>query len=152
MKAKHKTLLGLPIKGDINLSDALKPQKPWTEFQAALESLMGTPGFLGVRWSQWTPYFNDGDPCRFHAGIESYGGGFRFDTVPEDGGDGEDGYVSYDLDYFPNVTPEQKRAADAFERVVESGEHYAKLQEYFGDHACVEVTKEKITVSFLDHE
>lgn len=67
-----KTFMGLPVKGDI--SEAVEeyeiPQRSEEEFFALLQELFAA-GVKGVAWTQYTPAFNDGDPCVFTIGFDS---------------------------------------------------------------------------------
>lgn len=43
------------------LKDEFKPH-----FMAELKNFFNNnPGLVGISWPQYTPYFNDGDPCEF---------------------------------------------------------------------------------------
>lgn len=63
--------LGIPVEGEI-----IKPgrsetrQRPAEEFAPILKAAIEAPGVAAVRWEQYTPYFNDGEPCYF--GIRAY--------------------------------------------------------------------------------
>ena len=41
------------------------PQEGPEEFLAAIDALLGVDGVESIVWDQYTPYFNDGDPCEF---------------------------------------------------------------------------------------
>ena len=49
------------------------------------------PSIIAVKWNQFTPYFNDGDPCVFSVNWE---GSLKIEGVDEDAGDYEDGFIS----------------------------------------------------------
>lgn len=61
------TFEGLPVKGDIGYysEQEKKPQKSAPELMAALHQVLQHDGVQGVVWTQYTPYFNDGEPCLF---------------------------------------------------------------------------------------
>lgn len=63
-----RNFLGMEIKGDIIHGDQTVPQRPQEEFAWLLEAVLTDPIILGVAWTQYTPYYNDGDPCRFSVG------------------------------------------------------------------------------------
>lgn len=59
-----------PITGD-------EPQRSYqsvvaqlsaAEFLAEIDRALAVPGVRGLVWEQYTPYFNDGDPCEFSLG------------------------------------------------------------------------------------
>ncbi len=54
-----------------------------------LKQFMDTfPTVEAIRWTQYAPYFNDGEPCEF--GVHDPM--FKVAGLPEDGGDYEDGF------------------------------------------------------------
>jgi len=164
------TFAGLPVEGEINrYTEGAKEQHDPQILVDALHALLGTPGVEAIRWEQYTPYFNDGEPCVFSI----YEARVKTTDSNPDGGDYEDGFLStYDL--FDEVTynrslpwgdpnraqytysdPEQERlhkALQHFNELVSSGHHYAILQDKFGDPAQVTVTRDEFTVEHYDHD
>lgn len=114
--------------------------------EAVAESLKALfeahPELVGVRWAQYTPYFNDGEPCEF--GVrELY---YRTANTAEDAGDYEDGYES---------TPWRKEdktplhlAVDEFDRSRDED----IMREAFGDHVQVTATREGVEVEEYEHD
>lgn len=163
-----KTILGLPIYGEVQHDGSNTKQEPWTKFEDALRGALAIPGFVGVRWVQYTPYFNDGEPCYFRVSMH----GFKFLDTDEEAGDWEDGYDDMipgapngrwgnhpstgKYGWIPDVVgdrgTQRYQAAEAFRSAVEDGHHKVKLQDVFGDHSTVTVTQTKIEVEFYDHE
>lgn len=154
---------GRPIEGEVNhYTGELPPQKDPQEFLDALDNLLEVPGVEAVRWQQYTPYFNDGEACEFRI----YSAEVKLEGLDE-GGDYDDGwreeYGFYDYskgDYsnrelieVPGVdVSDVKEALGAFERVLESGEHYVVLNKKFGDPAQVTATTAGFNVEYYDHE
>lgn len=72
------------------------------------------PDLLAVRWHQYTPYFNDGDPCEFGVGEPYFRiAGFEDENdweYSDEDDDGEYGYVSsYSLyAWVPDGPPVRK--------------------------------------------
>jgi len=104
------------------------------------------PQIIGIRWTQYTPYFNDGNECIFGVGEVRV----RLAGTPEDGGDYEDGYLdSYNLGEYSRErheyvyeTEEAKQAAAIINEV---GDFIAKIpddvmKDSFGDHVQITVT------------
>lgn len=60
-----KNFLGIPVEGDIRSDYRAIKQLPISEIQHVLLDLLNDPYFVGVGWTQYTPYFNDGEPCEF---------------------------------------------------------------------------------------
>lgn len=174
---------GRPINGEISYyGEDEKPQKPVEELTAALDAVLAFDEVVAVRWRQYTPYFNDGDPCTFSA----YGFGVKLVGGAEEAGDYEDGfynvYPSYPDDYWQThyrwrneagKLPEDVRDArwepyelegDKLPRLelqkavlvlneaIEGGAHYAILRHLFGDPAEVTATREGYNVEHYDHD
>lgn len=63
----NKTFLGMTIEGSIYHGDPQVPQLSKEVFQSMLKAVLDHDEVLGLTWTQYTPYFNDGDPCVFCA-------------------------------------------------------------------------------------
>lgn len=116
------------------------------------------PTILGIRWTQYTPYFNDGEPCVFRIGEVL----FRFEGTAEDGGDYEDGYESawsYGYSRFPSASYEERRAlletipeyvaAKSLSDIIQNNE--MTMLSVFGDHVKITADRGKIEVDEYDH-
>lgn len=88
-------------------------------------------------WSQYTPYFNDGDTCIFRVGA----GGVSVN--------GFDPYEPMDVDAATKVNLET--AINAFQKVLHSFSE-ATLEELFGDHVRVTVTPTGARSEQYDHD
>ena len=85
------------IEGHKYQEDVAVDQKSAAEFLAALDTVLGIAGVKKVRWTQYTPYFNDGDPCEFSLNEFTVKLGKKFGVGKEEG-EHEDGYLStYDF-------------------------------------------------------
>jgi hypothetical protein len=88
---------GITITGDVSSNRAKQTkQRPATDLQPAIQDVIDLAGddFVGFRWAQYIPGFNDGDPCVFNTGEVTV----RYADIPgEDDenpeGDNEDGWV-----------------------------------------------------------
>jgi hypothetical protein len=107
---------------------------------------------IGVRWTQYTPYFNDGDPCEFWVN-EVY---CKTSKNDEDDGDYEDGFISsYSVKYIEGLeVSEQEKLA---KQINEAGELISSipesvLQNTFGDGYQITVTADGIDVDDYDHD
>lgn len=172
MTQAKTTFLGIPIEGDITEADRRAKQRPLHEFSPIIQAVLNDPNIIEFGWSQYTPYFNDGDPCVFSAnGIWVR---TKADVTPDD----EDFYStneSYALDSGESVLSNVKQwdstarahvtvkglspwiyaaydKADALDTAVQGGAFDDVLQEAFGDHAEVTVAKDKITVERYSHD
>lgn len=173
----RKTFLGIPITGDVTRGDTPKDQRPLEEFSPVLQALLNRPEIEKVRWEQYTPYFNDGDPCVFGAhGVEvklvdgpdsaqaeeGEDQGDEWDEEDERGwlstyqvssGSWTNGYGSE----WVVTTDEGYDAAwvmpfVALDAAVDGGEFDRVLLEAFGDHARVMVTRTEIQVEEYSHD
>lgn len=137
MSKEVQEAFGRPITGDIpRYSEGMSEQDDPQKFLDALDTLLNIEGVFAVRWREYTPYFNDGDPCTFSAYVDG--------VIMEEGGDSIE---LYSLEDGPIKT-----ALRTFEKVVESGRHHAMLNSTFGDPAEVTATKAGFEVEFYDHE
>jgi hypothetical protein len=132
-----------PIEGEVNAGDTLAEQHPESEFVDALNTILNTKGCAAVRWTQYTPYFNDGDACVFRVNDPS--------VLPTGAGDSDDDDSWIDAWSLDDNSP-LKTALKAFESVLDGGHHDVLLGKQFGDHAQVTATKEKFIVDFYDHD
>lgn len=165
------SFLGIPVEGDIVRGDKKPDQRPLEEFSPLVQAVLDDEHVTGFGWRQYTPYFNDGDPCVFGAH------GLRVRTVEDgdesSGEDDEDGDEDkLDLDYHPTLSPRRwNEKAGRFEDIdlapgkaatyarcraladaIDSGEFDEVLLEAFGDHADIAVKRDGITVEFYEHD
>jgi hypothetical protein len=162
--------LGRPVTGDITQAASATEQAPEDQFLPALDELLAVPGVEAVRWEQYTPYFNDGDPCVF--GI----GEVRVKVAGhEEGGDYDDGFLSsYDtytyernedgqidwgnnpkqipLEFAGISANDLKAAIIRAEKKAFNGQHNVLLAREFGDHAQVTATKDGFNVEYYEHD
>lgn len=160
----HTNFLGIPVEGNITRGNKRTDQKPVEELQPLLQAVLDDPAVVEFGWEQYTPYFNDGEPCEFRV----YEPWFRtvFDIGVANGDeelnldfhrtlgtrhyDSEKrAYVDLTRSIGVIATADRCKAlADAFE----SDAFDDVLLEAFGDHAEVIVKREGITVTFYEHE
>lgn len=160
-----RNFLGIPIEGDISEATMAKPQKPDEEFFATVQALLSNDLIADFGWKQYTPFFNDGDPCHFSAN------GLWVRTVhdvkdDDDPEDGPDDTYDYDVDYSTHPTlgglnyaydehgeyvgtyagehEEVWNLCRDLNAKVQSGEHDILLQQKFGDHTEIRFRKDRI--------
>ena len=121
-------------------------------------------------WTQFTPFFNDGDVCVFSAGGECYSTAelteddIRYATPYPDSDDEiwsmveyKPGYkwdrLTHDYKKIPNYVspPGLVEATEALE-AISSGEFYDVLRNNFGEHALVVATPDRFYVEYYEHE
>jgi hypothetical protein len=170
-------VFGRPIKGDINhYTGSLPTQADPKLLIDALDTLLAHPKVTKVRWTQYTPYFNDGEACEFSThgaevslgiisdeegetdegrwydeGTEIFLGTYDLYTYKTD----EQGLVGYDTSkvYLVNgiETEDVAVALATFEAALNSS-HYVWLNETFGDPAEITATSEGFEVEHYEHE
>lgn len=142
------TFFGVPVEGELQPGD-LVTQRDSADLGNLLTAVLAFPEVLSVRWLQYTPYFNDGDPCIFRV----VGARVRYDWMDEYFGEYEDGYgASWELPPNSKIKTTSALTFDVFDEALCSGEFNIFLNETFGDHAMVTVEREKVTVEFYDHD
>lgn len=65
MAKQQKNFLGIPVTGEIRGADRRVPQRPLEELAPLMQAVLDDPAITWFAWTQYTPYFNDGDPCVF---------------------------------------------------------------------------------------
>lgn len=174
---QRTTFFGIPVTGDIHRGDEPKDQRPLEEFGPILQAVLESPDVAAVKWTQYTPYFNDGEPCVFGANeIEVKfvpDAAARLAALPdailgrydaEEDDEDERGWLegwnltTYDRDARESV-PNPQFADEpwigpviALDLAVEGGEFDRVLLTAFGDHANVVVTREGIEVEEYTHD
>jgi hypothetical protein len=137
------------------------------EFTAEIDRLLALDGVVGVIWEQYTPYFNDGDPCEF--GVREVRLLLDDDSVEDD--DYQRGVSTYSLyqklDYvgtWPDRRPDYDTAVWTELKSGNAREIYIALHELntraweevakanFGDHAEVTATKDGFNVEYYEHD
>lgn len=130
------------------------------------------PGITGVVWTQYTPYFNDGDTCEFRVNDPSFTNANEdeLDNVRWGEYDGEDesvwaveGNISYVLENDRDYWKETKEkilasggvdvvSCDLFSKTICSSEMEDVMEAMFGDHVRVVATREGFDVQDYDHD
>jgi hypothetical protein len=164
-----KNFLGIPVVGDINEGDKRAKQRPIEDLAPLMQAILDDPTITEFGWTQYTPYFNDGDPCTFgvrgeiwvrtitdedvddtyQLEISRYGGhpslGKRDRTWNRD---------TSSFDEHPYEGPDEARydRCLALSDAIEGGEFLDVLLDAFGDHAEITVKKDGIKVDFYEHD
>lgn len=170
-----RSIAGIKIGGDFHSGRNFVEQKPEYELGMLITSLLFDLNVVAFGWRQYTPYFNDGDPCEFGAhGLwvktvwdkdvdededDEWGDDEEYYSV--DYGDGVIGAHTYDNStgtyrrMYGNMNPVVARVrenAQALDAAIQSGAFDLVLLEKFGDHASIRATKEGFEVSTYDHD
>lgn len=175
MIKKPDTFEGRPITGDLSYHDYTAVEQ-WdrARFLELLDAVLTAPDVSAVRWRQWVPGFNDGDPCEFTMG-EFY---LKPTTpLPEDPEDDADNDIYDDDDdetgeygdgfrdvgdltrvwddntskYVPLPNPHP--GGEPLRKLNEHSRHFeAVMRESFGDHAIITATRDGFDVEFYEHD
>lgn len=106
----------------------------------------GWPEIEGIKWTQYTPYFNDGEPCIFRVN------NVYVKTENDFGGDDDDGWLEeYDFPSDLGVQPARTWMKN-LNKSLELCEEI--LQSIFGDHVQVTIWRGKTEaeVESYDHD
>lgn len=114
-----------------------------------LDELKNTPfEILAVKWSQYTPYFNDGEPCIF--GVNDLR--VLIDGIPKDAGDYEDGWIDiWDMTRLNVGKPEEIDDLKLIFKSVCDGDEDL-FYDAFGDHAEIIYNFKKFEINSYEHE
>ncbi|MEV0470735.1 hypothetical protein [Streptomyces prunicolor] len=166
-----RNFLGLPVSGELRGGSSRVEQKPVEELAPLLQALLDDPTIIEFGWTQYTPYFNDGEVCEFSANEL-----WVRTTAETDTEDRE--YDDYDLTLWDHPSlgrekyeyvgegwnrqcipvayegQDEKRyyRVKALNEVITSGAYETALLDAFGDHALVTVRKDGIEVESYEHD
>ena len=162
-----------PIEGAKFEEKATATQLGSEAFLAALDKVLALEGVKYVAWSQYTPYFNDGDACEFsvHAVAVALDESFHGDDLDEDNLEGLYGsaweeplFGEYDLyEYLASNYNNKKFELNGkptkaiydglreFEGLLQSSFEYL-VKANFGDHAQVRADADGFSVSEYEHD
>lgn len=137
--------------------------------QTTKEFFDKNPGITAVIWTQYTPYFNDGDTCEFsvhdpyftNANEEQMEDITRWGEYEgnEEGVWSEAEYVLTSTgEYASNHRAEMNlqgidvASISRFSRLLQSSEMEEVLQETFGDHVRIVATRNGFNIDDCDHD
>ena len=129
----------------------------------------GNPAITAVVWTQYTPYFNDGDTCEFRVNSPTFTNAPDPEYVRwgEYEGDAEDVFavenmayvMKSDRDYHKEDQEAIKKAGgvdvdscEAFERMICSSAMEDVMKAMFDDHVQVIATREGFEVNDYEHD
>jgi hypothetical protein len=161
----------MPVSGDLHEGSSRVEQKPVEELAPLMQALLDDQTITEFGWTQYTPYFNDGDVCEFGVGE------IWVRTTAEVDSDDEEfddyhlslwnhpslGRMNYEYrGEWPNREyvetdykgPDEKRYRNvkALNDALTSGSFETALLDAFGDHALVTVKKYGFEVEFYSHD
>lgn len=121
---------------------------------ALKEMFIKFPELESIRWVQYTPYFNDGDPCEFSMGdfhvITEGADPKEWDDEDEDSpyaGEYVSTYRKYNEKWSDELYNELCMLSETLGGPLEDF-----MEDVFGDHVWVKVTRDGIKVEEYDHD
>lgn len=113
---------------------------------ALQQFLKDNPEVKSIVWTQYTPYFNDGDPCVFGISevyfLKTEIEEFDYNEIVE----GDEGNT---ISTYRNETPIGKACKELAQMLNDAEE---VLEEVFGDHVRVIVTSKGVDVQDYEHD
>lgn len=113
------------------------------------------PRLKCISWTQYTPYFNDGDPCIFRKNDFSFSSFVPEETYydeVEEGGFYEDCISEYYIKHNEMPLGINWMNLVEFDKVCSSSEIVEVFHELFGDHAWIKATIDGFDVEDYDHD
>ncbi len=107
------------------------------------------PYVVAVKWTQYTPYFNDGETCEFSSNSDYCELQFKpavGDVLTKEDLEEQD----FEERWTNRENPEKTQAFEAFREALALPDDV--LLAAFGDHAEVTVDREGVTVDQYDHD
>jgi hypothetical protein len=138
-----------------------------TEFKKSISTLFEqNPKLNAIVWTQYTPYFRDGDPCVFSVGEVSFtnatGDDLNDISYGEYDGENEDvvclsTYTSLDSTWIDEKTKVYAEEIDfnlcvQLGKLMESDEMEGVMLATFGDHVKVIATRDGFDIQEYDHD
>lgn len=165
MTETSTNFLGIPVSGDITKGSTRVAQRPINDLQPILQNVLNDSTIAEFGWHQYTPYFNDGDPCEF--GVYTF-----WVRTTEDYDEELD---DYELEVYghPSLGGRKMTRSDAgawvqgpyegpdearydrvreLDRAIQGGEFEHVLLDSFGDHARITVRRDGVTVDYYEHD
>ncbi|MFD4608294.1 hypothetical protein ACFWOT_09280 [Streptomyces sp. NPDC058440] len=165
-----RNFLGMPVSGDVFKEPERVDQKPVEDLAPLLQALLDDPTITEFGWTQYTPWFMDGDVCEFSVNELWVRTTAEVDTEFREYDPGYELSYSYHpslgrerMEYNPRTFtyedlgyegPDEGRykRVKALNDAIGSGDYEAALLNAFGDHAIVTVRKGGIQVDSYEHD
>lgn len=146
-----------------------------TEAQAMFKDTMKeffdkNPGITALKWTQYTPYFNDGDPCEFRVNDVYYTNApadelENVNAWGEYEGEDESVWVASNIKHTLSSKYYEEEAAkilaaggvdedscNLIDKMISSSEMEEIMEEMFGDHVQVTATREGFDITEHSHD
>jgi hypothetical protein len=139
------------IKEEIKqLRKSLETQSKNFFQEASAEIFEKHPELKSFSWTQYTPYFNDGDECVFGANSDYVTVAIKGDKNEGEDEDDDREISSWNLRKATKLTPKEAAAKDALELLAAFENEDFKTM--FGDHVRVTVSRNGVSVTEYSHD
>ena len=109
-----------------------------------------------IVWTQYTPYFNDGDTCTFRVGCATFSNSDGTEIRWGEYNGDEENIWTYGDDCYNNDVPVPEgvntELCDSFDRMLQDSAMEDVLLAMFDDHVRVVVTRDGFDVEEYDHD
>lgn len=143
MSSEGKTFAGIPQvgDGDYRSSRSVVEQRPASELKDKILELFEQEYIVGLRWRQYIPHFNDGEPCEFSVG-EIYIADSRTPTDEFSDLDEDDGLVWLDsYSYAHRVWFETGEMRTRFDGKIEPVTDYREVPHSWSDQKTTDLAQ-----------
>lgn len=165
------------------MSDSLKQlivdfEKQQSEFQEKVKAEIGglfkqvfeeIPSLTQISWTQYAPYFNDGDECTFNVHTPSFCTKAYTEALAQEHDEyeledmhyeeiGVSFWSSYESDWTRSevkkagLTPDEAKTLIELSNIITSSTMEPIMRSAFGEHVLVKVTAEQIEVEEYEHD
>jgi hypothetical protein len=162
--AGRRSFLGVPVEGDVPLGRPRPVQRPLSDLEPVLRTILADQDILAFGWIQYTPYYNDGERCEF--GVNEPW--FCTTADAENDEDRDDLALSIHPTLAPQRYDRVSRRFVPVERDAETAARHARCQALadalatgefddvllnaFGDHVHIRISPSGITVDEYEHD
>lgn len=115
------------------------------------------PAIQSIVWTQYTPYFNDGDTCEFavhepHFSNDVNKTGYYGESDDEFWEYSSRNFLTENATYRVNIDGVDVESVKQFSSVIQSNVMETVLQDLFGDHVIVIATRDGFDVNDYEHD
>jgi hypothetical protein len=131
------------------------------EFQTTAQSLFKettkeffeqNPGVKSITWTQYTPYFNDGDECLFSVHEPSFSNTDDTENINWEDYDGDEEGVWVYSGWGDKPEDVSLENMNEFSKLLQSDEMEDVMEAMFGNHVKVAATRSGFDVTDYDHD
>lgn len=145
------------MKSEIKLfRERMKAEGEKFFLEQSKELFKENPNLVKFAWRQYTPYFNDGDPCVFRAALDYPSILLQGDVVKDEEGNplpeyDEDAWMDGEIGFDDD---DKSEPAQIHQNVVDFLGQFddEDVENFFGDHCQIVVSREGIEIEEYEHD